>query len=370
MEGLFNVKDTGAMGDGIRDDADSIRISLSQAAKKGGVVWFPPGKYLLGSTLEITNQVILDGVGWSGNPDSNGSWLYVKNSEVTALSLQPGGRGTIIRNLAIMHEQQVVNSGWHPTDYPFAIETSADDVYLYNLFLLNPNRGIAIRNKSGSVGRVSLERIYGQPLREGILVDNALDVVKIRNVHFWPFWSQNQIVMDYLSGNAEAIISLRNDNPHFSDVFILGYKYGFRFGSSSGGSNTGITSKFRIANGDCDFCGVGVQVDGDGTTGQLVNFTAQGQVGAPAGLRVETNNVKLQASNIRLSEYAGNGIRVEGVGNCLSLQNTWIENWNTSEKGFPAIEVTGQSSVFLGNGAVFSNGHGATNTKGNVRIDR
>lgn len=49
---FFNVKNYGATGDGATDDATAIRAAIAAAfAVGGGVVFFPPGTYMVGSTL-------------------------------------------------------------------------------------------------------------------------------------------------------------------------------------------------------------------------------------------------------------------------------------------------------------------------------
>jgi hypothetical protein len=91
---------------------------------------------------------------------------------------------------------------------------------------------------------------------------------------------------------------------------------------------------------------------------------------APAcGIAIKANYIRLQTSNIHISDYAQNGIRVEGDGNTLLLDNTWIEKWNTSGSGFPGVEVVNQSTVYLGKTTLFENGNGALPLKGNVISD-
>ena len=361
MQGIFDVKDNGAKGDGTANDAPAIQNAIIDAEEKGGIVWFPPGKYRLQSGLEITKQITIQGVGWNKTP-GNGSWFFVDDIGFTPIFVKPTASGTIIRDVAIEHMQPSGSAGWTPLNYPYAFEIRADDCYLHNLQLFNPTSGIAISSPGAAVGRVTLDRIWGQPLLEGITIDDTMDVVKVNNIHFWPFWSTDDAVMSFVASNAEALRSFRNDNPHYSNVFVLGYKYGFRFGKSP--ISGGITSKFRITNADCDFCGVGIQIDGDQTTGQITNFTAQGKVGAPVGIEVGANNVNIQASNVRISDYAGNGIRVDGSGNNVYIENLWIQNWNTSSKGFPGVEVATGSNVFLGRGRRFDNGNGALEVGG------
>lgn len=52
---LVNVKDFGAVGNGIADDSAAIQdaIDLAGSGTHGGVVWFPPGKYNIQSPLNV-----------------------------------------------------------------------------------------------------------------------------------------------------------------------------------------------------------------------------------------------------------------------------------------------------------------------------
>jgi Pectate lyase superfamily protein len=63
--GWLNVRDFGAMGDGYTDDAAAIQSAINQAVGAGGgVVFFPPGTFLIGSGLKITgSNIALQGSG-------------------------------------------------------------------------------------------------------------------------------------------------------------------------------------------------------------------------------------------------------------------------------------------------------------------
>ncbi len=63
IEGLFNVKATayGAKGDGATDDATAIQKALDAAGEAGGIVYFPPGTYIVGKTLVLKTGVRLMG---------------------------------------------------------------------------------------------------------------------------------------------------------------------------------------------------------------------------------------------------------------------------------------------------------------------
>jgi hypothetical protein len=66
----FNVKEFGAVGDGVNDDAASIQAAINAALQTNGVVWFPAGNYNVGTTLLLgdgnQNGVSLAGAGAYG----------------------------------------------------------------------------------------------------------------------------------------------------------------------------------------------------------------------------------------------------------------------------------------------------------------
>ena len=62
--GVYNVRDYGATGDGVTDDAAAIQAALNAAnTAGGGVVYVPAGTYLVGTTLTLYSQIHLRGNG-------------------------------------------------------------------------------------------------------------------------------------------------------------------------------------------------------------------------------------------------------------------------------------------------------------------
>jgi hypothetical protein len=354
LDSYFNVKDFGAIGDGKQSDTKHIELALAAAnAQGGGIVWFPPGLYLIdeGSTVgrgfTISDSITLAGTG-TGKPQfdieptidpfaTNGSKLLINNIDIIPIFIT--GWGSVVRDLAIYHEQKDPSSvPWVPKQFKEAIHVFGHDVLLQNLYLRNPYIGVV----SEGVGRLSINRLFGQPLKTGIDIDRATDTMRISNVHFWRFWSAAGPVADYTFDNADAIISRRNDNPHFSNIFAIGYKTGFLFLKS----DHGITSKFRINNADNDNCQFGIFIDKDAqrTTGQAVNYTFQGTDKSDCGIRVEAPDATVQCGNIRIQNVRHNGILVLGAAAYLMIDNVWVESWDTSKIGFPAIEAAAEGA--------------------------
>jgi len=57
----INVTGFGAYGDSVHDDATAIASAIASLAGHAGIVFFPPGKYLIRSTVTLPDSVILRG---------------------------------------------------------------------------------------------------------------------------------------------------------------------------------------------------------------------------------------------------------------------------------------------------------------------
>jgi hypothetical protein len=60
--GSINLKDFGAVGNGIKDDTSAIFEAI-QACPEGGTVFFPPGIYLFSQSIVISKTIKLKGAG-------------------------------------------------------------------------------------------------------------------------------------------------------------------------------------------------------------------------------------------------------------------------------------------------------------------
>jgi hypothetical protein len=92
---VFNVQDSayGATGNGTTDDTTAIAAALS-AASAGGIVYFPPGTYLVSSPLPVTSGIWILGAGReasvmkgaSGFPYANQNGVFQFGSHVSTTS--------------------------------------------------------------------------------------------------------------------------------------------------------------------------------------------------------------------------------------------------------------------------------------------
>jgi polygalacturonase len=60
---VINVRDFGAMGDGNTTDTAALQEAIDSSDPNGGIVFLPPGTYLLTGTLTLPSNVELRGSG-------------------------------------------------------------------------------------------------------------------------------------------------------------------------------------------------------------------------------------------------------------------------------------------------------------------
>lgn len=101
---FFNVKDYGAIGDGVADDRASIREAIDAAvAAGGGTVFLPAGTYLVSGVITLRSKITLSGVGFNSiikakdNYSSAGTspiiWAADEQSDMCVENLTIDGNG-------------------------------------------------------------------------------------------------------------------------------------------------------------------------------------------------------------------------------------------------------------------------------------
>ena len=90
---LYNVRDYGAKGNGDAEDSAAFQAAIDAAAKKGGTVWVPAGKYNIGKTVYKKAKVSIKGEGmwvstlvWVGG--ANGVIIDTSNEALWGTSIE------------------------------------------------------------------------------------------------------------------------------------------------------------------------------------------------------------------------------------------------------------------------------------------
>lgn len=333
-----SVKDYGAVGDGVADDTVAVRAFMTAG---GGYV--PPGVYKLTSAIEIPVGASVYGPGALYRADifSAQAVFWIAHTGKGFTFTGAAGARKVL-GVATIRTQPNPGGGWVPTahDWDFYIDGSTD-VFLDDILLVNATKGIIVTNGGG---RHTLRRIWGQPLSIGVQIDTSYDVTRLRDVHFWNFWSSDVNVTNYTVQNATAIYSKRNDNPTWYDIFCIFYNINLRIGTWAGGG-PGTTSRMRVFGFGADACGAGLTIDGgaNGAQVEIHGFYAHGHGTSITTLSLidisGTNaNVKIYGK-CDLSNAHRSAISVSGAGSSVSAYDPLISVYNMANGGYQAVNV-------------------------------
>ena len=358
---------TGTHANGVEDDSQAINGFLGQAS---GVVFLPAGTYLVRGNLEVPPGVTLLGAGWSWPgavqplPRLRGTWIIAPvGAQFSPIVLRDGGA---VRNLAFAVDGQHTPNA-QPNKFPninATVHVQGSDALIEDVFLANPYVGVYIEG----VGRVTIRRLYGQPLQFGIVIDRSLDTNYIDNIHFWPYWQRlDGPQAQFQQEQGRAIELYRCDNPHLSNIFVSNYDQGLSLRPSPappGGVNPPpgqpIPHKVHLVNADFDSTTTGIYLNAPGqqsdlTFVQLANVTMQAPSAGPKqqhpGLWVDrgASYARLHASNLRVSNSLANAIQIDAANAHFSGENVHLQRWS----GGAGLMVSDSSAhAFLG--AAFS----------------
>jgi pectate lyase-like protein len=212
--GALNVKDFGAKGDSLTDDAPAFRAGLAAAGRANGVLVVPPssGKYVVRSPLILTPNITIHGAGgltptlqladagtlfaFTGSHEAEA--LNVTLAHLTLESASPGaGMALRLRNF---HEIFLR----HVSINRFGIGMWADwgiGVHLYGCSVIRNTRGLQVGGAGGAGGIRGGDRL-ADPFMDTVVVDactfaqngldlndmgstRALGAIAIRNSSFY-----------------------------------------------------------------------------------------------------------------------------------------------------------------------------------------
>jgi hypothetical protein len=384
---VFNVKATygglpGALGNDTGDDGPAIQRAIDSAmAAHGGIVFLPAGTYRLGSGLSLSGGVILEGSGWNRDPNHPvGTWLHVTSTAFIPIAISFDGSG--VRGLAIAHDQPPVRPGWTPNlGYPYAIQlhgvrpgTGAPyGAFIRDVLLLNPTRGVLQAGENGAAGLLEVSRLYGQPLLRGFEIQNMQDVLHVNGLHFGPVWSTDPNVFSYTRANGIGIVSYRDDEPVFQDIFLFEYLTGFQFSSNS----AGVTGGFHISNYHCDACHEGIRIwQASGTRGAVSNVDiANLRIPGSTGVHVvDSHDAILLLENLHVLASGGANIQVErsnapgGNNPVVMVDNLIADGWDTDNQGRAALAAGPGCNIRAGFNRLFIAPNNGVPTAGAVAL--
>lgn len=348
---VTNVKKFGARGNGTDDETAAFQRALDAAHRAGGgMVYAPPGRYLLRGVLNIPDGVTLRG-SFCCVPSHTGmrDQGQPKPGDDGTVLLVTAGRGnedgepfitlntnSSIAGLTIYYPEQVTDAP--PIAYPWSIAMRGKNPAVFDLELLNPYQGIDASHNE----RHNVRNICGQPLRRGILVDSIYDIGRIENVHFNPWWNGHDRVYRWQTENGEAFIFGRADWEYVLNTFCFGYHVGYKFVHTGTGECNG--NFLGIGADDCNRAVLVEQSAPYGlliTNGEFTSFHGDD----PTMVEVlETNKGVVRFSNSAFWGPCNQIARIAGQGTVGFSDCTFVE-WR---KDRAAIQASSGSLLIRG----------------------
>ncbi len=274
----WNVRDFGALGDGVADDTVAFQKALNKCAEtSGGIVSVPSGKYLMKGHLSIPPSVTLEGV-WQAPPATE---QYHSTKDPASPPLLTGsvllateGAGnpegppfitvstnSTLKGLTIFYPEQTRTNP--PRSYPWTVQsTGAANCSIIDVLMVNSYQAVDFGSRTA--GRHLIRNLYAQALYRGLLVDQCLDVGRLENIHFWPFWTaddKDSPVAAFTLEKGEAFIFGRSDWEYVSNCFAIAYNVGMKFVKGSGNKETGGPGNYLLSQSGADMCRTAILVE-------------------------------------------------------------------------------------------------------------
>lgn len=253
LNGVHSIANFGAVGDGKTDDTAAIQSALNAAGLTGGIVFVPTGNYLVKGHLVVHANVTLEGVFRAPTARSQGYGSTI---------LAVGGKGqpndeplfflknnAAIKGITIFYPEQDPKT---PVEYPWCVRGQGDNIAIVDVLMVNPWN--AVDFGTYPCGRHLISGLHGQPLHTGVFIDQCLDCGRLENIHFWPFWTSEPLVVTRDRGTAFRFA--RTDWEMVTNVFCLGYHTGFHFTAIRMDAGNAM-----IVNSGTDLCAIGVRVE-------------------------------------------------------------------------------------------------------------
>jgi len=350
---VLNAKSFGASGGGQVDDSQAIQKALDEcAAKGGGIVSLPAGRYRLDKPITIPSGVTLAGE-WEAPHHAQlmkGTVIlaYANEGEELGPPLVSLSPSSAIKGVTFFYPRQRIPD---VKPYPWTIRGSGMHCSVIDVTLVNPYKGIDFAAEPNELHYI--RNVFGCPLKVGISIDQCTDIGRIENVHFNPhYWMRADVegiptwqdIGKYLWENCTAFRFGRSDWEYVLNTFSYGCNVGMRF----------YVSKHGACNGNFLGCGVDwaktalliEQTQGPGllfTNGEFVGGTgAETEIEVMPAHKgvVQFSNCSFWGPSRRIARVAGEG--------SVSFSQCNFRSWDHENAGLPAIDARGGSVTIMG----------------------
>jgi hypothetical protein len=348
---------------GATDMTSIMQAAVNATAAVGVKLNIPGGKITLGSTVTVPKYANIEG---AGSPATGATGLP-SASPMTFFHLAHLGVGfdltggvsdgpRRVAGFGTYRDQAAPGVGWTPIGAAADIQfTGVYDATAEDLFFYNPTVAIkAIGNTGNNAGngRITLRKLRGQPLSQGINMTHVYDVVFIDDIAWWPYWSLDANVLSYTHNNAQAMVLGRVDWPIIGRIFSIRMKDGLYITNQGvvGTLPTGTTTNLHADNIGADNCQRGLVIDAGASAATLsidrlicTNPTAD----TPPFIAVAGTNAIVDIRDLTGANTNGSLIDISGSGNKVRVGTSHSYGIDTDANGTPEFNVANGNELTL-----------------------
>jgi hypothetical protein len=327
---VVNVKDFGAVGDGIVNDRPFIQNAIDSLGEAGGTVYIPNGMKCL---IDLNGLIIKPNVSlvgphkFVGSPKDNSSAPYnnlggaiILDAETAGVSIYMEG-GSSLSGLLIYRKGMVFPVQNASAFTGTAIIATDDDVAVTHSMILGFNKAYF------SVGqaRARIEYVYMDNVN-GIEINQCYDIMNVSNCHAWPFATIAWGAGNSINRSGTAYKFTVNDWGKLTNCFSYGYFRGVLIDTAAsmtllgcGFDNTpvplfagsvgifiqGVCPDTRIIGCQCaaqDLAGIYLAVGNPPQWTIIDSYNCWG--GGTHGILIDNGNATITGSGFRDIDYA------------------------------------------------------------------
>lgn len=327
----IDVRSLGAVGDGKTDDTAPFLKAVRLAGDQKKPIYVPRGVYRVGKTVVLENAALTgpDPGAWPADTDAIPA-LIPTHRDGPCIELKAGGS---LKGICIRYEWDK-----EPEEGPPAVLVSGIGAWVSSVKLMYPWDGIMADGVS-NIGRLNIADVFiVSPRNIGVRVTGTWDVPALRNIEVW---NAGPVARPLEKGIGFDLG--KNDLIRLTDCFAFAMGTGFLLRDKIPGCKIEGGTWGVMTGCSTDFCGVGINVQGDHTvsvTGGTYWQHHQSLIVDGDKARVRVNGAELKSNgspavDVRRSDH----VVITGC----SLLRTMEEHQA------PAVTLTGGRTILQGN---------------------
>jgi len=348
---MVNVKDMGAMGDGVADDTKAFRNAIENAKQNKVDVYVPYGKYVISDTIELDDVMLVGNTNGAWNADSSilPTIIPVGLENPTVKIIKAGG----VTGIEFVYNQNFNE----PIAFPEAINIIGTGAWIRNVKMFGAYKGIVAEGKidaSTNPGRLNFENIFMVNIvNTGVYINGTRDVSLLENVEVW---SPN---VNMTRDRPVGFHLKCNDGLKMSNCFSFALQIGFLFEHSVKDGYAEGSPWVTMTDCMADYCGEGIVVKCfddpkriDKKEDYHSTITVNGGTFWAHGnsVRIEecSNVFTMSAADLRAN--GGSNVIING-GKNISFANCRIAKEMPEHKA-PSIVISGGENINISNNII------------------